>query len=208
MIHTIFFDLDNTIYSRHSGLLEAIGERINLYITDILHIHKDEVPAIRQYCRKYYGTSLQGLKNLYQIDESEFLSFVHDVNLSKILSDNGKLSELLDSIPQRKMIFTNSDAAHANRVLNFFGVKSYFDLVIDVLSLQPHVKPHPKAFEKALSISGIDSPDGCMFIDDMIENVVQGQKSGFLSILVGEPNENLLNIPDIYMLPDFLKSLN
>jgi len=208
MIHTIFFDLDNTIYSRHSGLWEAIGERINLYITDILHIHKDEVPAIRQYCRKYYGTSLQGLKSLYQIDEAEFLSFVHDVNLSKILSNNGKLSELLDSIPQRKMIFTNSDAAHANRVLNFFGVKSYFDLVIDVLSLQPYVKPHPKAFEKALSISGIASPDGCMFIDDLIENVLQGQKTGFLSILVGEPNENLLNIPDIYMLPDVLKSLN
>jgi pyrimidine 5'-nucleotidase len=207
MMHTIFFDLDNTIYSRDCGLLEAIGERINLYITDILHIQKDEVPAIRQYCRKIYGTSLQGLKSLYQIDEVEFLSFVHDVDLSKILSDDGKLSELLTSIPQRKMIFTNSDAAHANRVLDFLGVRSYFDRIIDVLSLKPYVKPHPQAFEKALSISGLTTPDGCIFIDDMIENVEQGRMMGFLSILVGKSNENILNIPDIYMLPNFLESL-
>jgi len=207
MIHTIFFDLDNTIYPRKTGLWAAISERINLYITDILHIHKDEVPAIRQYCRRNYGTSLQGLKSLYQIDEAEFLSFVHDVNLSNVLSDDGKLLKLMNSIPQNKIIFTNADAAHANRVLNFFGIKSNFDLVIDVLSLQPYVKPHPKAFEKALSISGLASPDGCIFIDDMIENVEQGQKMGFLSILVGESDENFPSIPDIHMLPDFLKSL-
>lgn len=208
MMHTIFFDLDNTIYSRNTGLWEAISKRINLYITDILHIHKDEVPAIRQYCRDNYGTSLQGLKSLYQLDEAEFLSFVHDVDLSKILSDDGKLSELLTSIPQRKMIFTNSDTMHANRVLNFFGVRSYFDLIIDVLSLKPYVKPHPEAFEKALSLSGLTSPDGCIFIDDMIENVEQGRKMGFLSILVGESNENILNIPNIFLLPKLLGSLD
>jgi len=207
MIHTIFFDLDNTIYSRKTGLWAAISERINLYITDILHIHKDEVPAIRQYCRRNYGTSLLGLKSLYQIDEAEFLSFVHDVNLSNVLSDDGKLLKLMNSIPQNKIIFTNADAAHANRVLNFFGIKSNFDLVIDVLSIQPYVKPHSKAFEKALSISGLTSPDGCIFIDDMIENVEQGQKMGFLSIFVGESDEYFPSIPDIHMLPDFLKSL-
>jgi pyrimidine 5'-nucleotidase len=208
MLHTIFFDLDNTIYSRDSGLWEAIGERINLYITDILQIHKDEVPAIRHYCRQNYGTTLQGLKSLYQIDETEFLSYVHDVDLSKILSDNRNLSELLDSIPQRKIIFTNSDAPHANRVLEFLGVRSYFDQIVDVLSLNPYVKPHPEAFEKALSISGLTTTDGCIFIDDMIENVEQGHKMGFLSILVGESNENIPSIPDIFMLPKYLESLD
>jgi len=208
MMHTIFFDLDNTIYSRGNGLWDAIGERINLYITDILHIQKDEVPAIRRYCRKNFGTSLQGLKSLYQIDEAKFLSFVHDIDLSKILSKDGKLPELLSSIPLRKIIFTNSDAAHANRVLDFFGVKSYFDLVIDILSLNPYAKPHPEAFKKALSFSGLTTPDGCIFIDDMIENVEQGQKMGFFSILIGESNENILNIPDIFMLPNLLESLD
>ncbi|MCD6576966.1 MAG: pyrimidine 5'-nucleotidase [Anaerolineaceae bacterium] len=207
MLHTIFFDLDNTIYSRNSGLWEAISGRIDLYIKDILHIQKSKVPAIRQYCRENYGTSLQGLKSLYPIDEAEFLSFVHDIDLSKILYDDGKLAKLLSSISQRKKIFTNSDTAHANRVLDFFGVTVYFDQIIDVVSLKPYVKPQPEAFEKALLLSGLTSPDGCVFLDDMVENVKQGQKSGFLSILVGESNDNILNIPDIYMLPELLKSL-
>jgi len=207
MVHTIFFDLDNTIYPHDSGLWEEISNRINLYITDILRIHQDKVPAIRQYCQQNYGTSLQGLKSLYQIDEAEYLSFVHDIDLSKKLSDDGKLSELLNSIPLRKMVFTNSDVAHVNRVLDFFGVRPNFDQIIDVLSLRPYVKPQPEAFEKALSISGLTTPDGCIFIDDMIENVEQGQKMGFLSILVGNDNENIPYIPDIFMLPKFLESL-
>jgi pyrimidine 5'-nucleotidase len=189
-------------------LWEAIGDRINLYITEILHINKDEVPTIRHYCRENFGTTLQGLKSLYQIDETEFLSFVHDVELSQILSDDGNLAELLASIPLKKMIFTNSDAAHANRVLDFFGVSSYFDQIIDVLSMKPYVKPNPEAFEKALSITGLTTPDGCIFIDDMIENVEQGQKMGFLSILIGESHENIFSIPDIFMLPKLLESLD
>lgn len=207
MLHTIFFDLDNTLYSRDSGLWEAIGDRINLYIREILHVHKDELPAIRRYCRENYGTTLQGLKSLYQIDETEFLAFVHDVDLSKILHNDGKLLELLPSFPQRKIIFTNSDAAHANRVLDFFGIRHYFDQIIDVLLLKPYVKPQPEAYKKALSISGLSSTDGCVFIDDMIENVVQGQEMGFLSILVGDSNESIPNIPDIFTLPQFLESI-
>ena len=208
MPHTIFFDLDNTLYSRESGLWEAIGERINLFITDILHIPVEEVRGIRQYCRQNFATSLQGLKSLYQIDETEYLSFVHDIDLSKILFDDGNLSELLSSISQRKIIFTNSDAPHASRVLDFFGIRSHFDLIIDILSMGPYVKPHPQAFEKALSMAGLTSPEGCIFLDDMIENVEQGQKMGFISILVGDANEHVQHISDIFMLPDFLESLN
>ena len=69
------------------------------------------------------------------------------------------------------------------------------------------LKPQPESFKKALTISGLTSPDGCVFIDDMIENVMQGQKMGFLSILVGDSNESTLNIPDIFMLPQFLESV-
>jgi pyrimidine 5'-nucleotidase len=206
MIHTIFFDLDNTIYSRDSGLWEAIGNRINLYITDVLHIPEDQVYKIRQYCRDNYGTSLRGLKNLYEIDEEEYLAYVHDIDLSNILKDDGKLTKLFRLISQRKILFTNSDAAHAYRVLNFFNIRHHFDQIIDVISIKPYVKPQPEAFMKALSISNLSSPDGCMFIDDMIENIEQAKKLGFISILVGEPNEGYQHIPDIYMLPQILKS--
>ena len=208
MVHTIFFDLDNTLYSRDSGLWEAISERIDLYITEVLLINENKVGEIRDYCRQNYHTSLQGLRSLYQINESEYLAFVHDIDLSKTLTNDGRLTKMLASISQRKIIFTNSDSHHANRVLNFFGIRSHFDIIVDLLSLNPYHKPDPEAFEKALLLSGLHASKGCLFIDDMIENVEQGQKMGFLSILVGESTNNFQNIPNIFMLPEYLESLD
>jgi len=206
MLHTIFFDLDNTLYSRQSGIWEAIGDRINIYIRDKLNIDENEISSIRSYCRENHGSTLMGLKSLYEIDDLDYLSFVHDVDLSCILTDDGRLKDLLDSLPHRKLIFTNSDIFHAKRILNYFGVLEYFDHIIDVLTLIPYVKPQPKAYIKALSIAGLPSADGCVFVDDMIENVEQGDKQGFLSILVGEPINNTPSIPDIFELPELLKT--
>ena len=196
------------LYSRDCGLWEAISERIDLYITDVLQIDKSMVGEIREYCRQNYHTSLQGLKSLFQINESEYLNYVHDVNLNEILTNDGKLSKMLDSIAQRKILFTNSDSLHANRVLNFFGIRSYFDIIVDLLLLSPYHKPNPEAFDKALSLAGLDNPEGCGFVDDMIENVDQAQEMGFLSILVGEVTNNHHSIPDIFKLPEYLKKLD
>jgi len=208
MLHTIFFDLDNTLYPRDSGIWEAIGDRIDLYIKDKLHIDEIKIPAIRNYCRENHGTTLMGLKSLYDIDALDYLNFVHDVDLTTILVDDGQLKVLLDSLPQRKIIFTNSDKFHAKRVLNYFGVLGIFDEIIDVLTTIPYVKPQPEAFTKALSTVGLSSAEGCVFIDDMIENVEQGNEQGFLSILIGDPNEGFHSISDIFELPDLLKTLS
>lgn len=208
MMHTIFFDLDNTLYSKESGIWEAISERIDLYIKTILKIDESKVHEVRAFCRQNYATSLQGLKSLYQINENEYLTFVHDVDLSKISSNDKKLPEMLATFPQRKIIFTNSDILHTNKVLDVLGVRSYFELVIDILSLKPFVKPNEEAFFKALSLSGLNSSEGCVFVDDMIENIEQANDMGFLSILVGKSKDGHLSIPDIFKLPDLLSSLN
>jgi putative hydrolase of the HAD superfamily len=208
MLHTIFFDLDNTLYSKECGIWEAISERIDLYINTILNIDEGIVHEVRAFCRQNYPTSLQGLKSLYQINENEYLAFVHDVDLSKIISNDKKLPDMLATFPQRKIVFTNSDLLHTNKVLDALGVRPYFDLVIDIMSMKPFVKPHEEAFNKALSLSGLNSSEGCVFVDDLIENVEQASTMGFLSILIGERNDGYINIPDIFGLPDLLSSLN
>ena len=207
MIHTIFFDLDNTIYSRDSGVWEEINKRINSYITDVLLIPGNQVFKIRRYCRENFGTSLKGLKSLYEIDEEEYLAYVHDIDLSNILENDGKLTKLFQSISQRKILFTNSDAAHAYRVLDYFGIRHYFDQIIDLILLNPFVKPQPEAFTKALSISNLPTADGCMFIDDMIENIEQAIQLGFTSILVGDAADGILHMPDIFSLPKIMTSM-
>ncbi len=211
MIHTIFFDLDNTLYSRHSGVWEAIGDRINLFMTDVLNIPEKDVTPLRNKFRDEFGTTLMGMQSMFEVEEMAYLEFVHDVDLDAMLEDDGKLRELISAIPQRKIIFTNSDQAHARRVLNFFHVEHYFELIVDLIAMKPHIKPQPQAYQIALSLAGLESPDGCMFIDDMLENVEGASRAGFLSVYIGDNHtnqDNNLTMQDIFELPKLLRSVS
>ena len=69
MLHTIFFDLDNTLYSRDCGVWEAINDRINLYIETILQINKNAESLIID-SKEYFINNLLGQKNdLKKIEE-------------------------------------------------------------------------------------------------------------------------------------------
>jgi putative hydrolase of the HAD superfamily len=205
MIHTIFFDLDNTLYSRNSGVWEAIGERINLFMTKILHIPEQDILPLRKKFWDEFNTTLMGLQSMFDVDEMEYLDFVHDVDLTAILSDDGQLRQMLSAIPQNKIIFTNSDRAHASRVLSLLEVEDLFERIVDIIAMKPFVKPQPQAYQIALQLAGLETPEGCMFIDDLIENVEQASETGFLSVFVGQTNENYHAINDIFELPKFLE---
>jgi len=204
MIHTIFFDLDNTLYSRKSGIWEAIGSRINLFMLEVMHIPEQEVRPLRTRFKNEFGTTLGGLQSLFDVNEREYLDYVHDVNLAAMLTDDGRLGEMLSKIPQRKIIFTNSDSAHTKRVLDFFHIAHHFEMIIDLIAMRPYVKPQPEAYRIALDQACLESPDGCMFIDDLLENVAQAQIEGFKAIYVGDFSADYPYIKDIYGLPGIL----
>ena len=206
MYHTLFFDLDNTLYPKNSGLWEAIGARINLYLQDFMKMAPEEIANFREYCHKNYGTTLQGLKNTMEVDEDHYLSFVHDVELSKFLDKDKHVANTLESLPQRKIVFTNSDKKHAGRVLQYLEINHLFDQTIDVQMTEPYVKPHQKSYKKALELAGYQSSEGCVFIDDMLPNVVSADELGFFSILIGddENSDYPHQIDDIDQLPELL----
>jgi len=60
-IHTLFFDLDNTLYPKSSGLMDAIRNRIIDYMRDEMKLDNEEISSIREYSLKRYGTTLVGL---------------------------------------------------------------------------------------------------------------------------------------------------
>jgi pyrimidine 5'-nucleotidase len=206
MYSTLFFDLDNTLYPADSGLWEAIGERIESFLKNEIKMQEEEISAFRQHCREKYGTALQGLKHLYQVDDAYYLKYVHDVDISKYLEPDGRLTALLDALPQRKIVLTNSDSNHARNVLTYLGIESYFEMVIDVNRLSPYVKPQRESFIKALELAGLDSAGGCVFMDDHLPSVQNAAEIGFLSILVGQARESdyPYQIADIYRLPEIL----
>jgi pyrimidine 5'-nucleotidase len=206
MYHTLFFDLDNTLYPADSGIWETIGARINEFVLEITDMGEDEVTEFRDHCRETYGTTLKGLKKKYNVEDQQYLEYVHDIDLSKYLVNDGRLRKMIDALPQRKIIFTNSDEKHARRVLRFMDIEEYFELIIDVVKLEPYVKPQKESFQLALELADLSTTEGCVFIDDMHSNVASASEMGFFSILVSRQRDTDYphQIGDIYELPNLL----
>src|SRR5512143_2740956 len=132
MLRYILFDLDNTLYPASCGLWEAIGHRINLYMTERLGIPAEEVSATRVNYLNAFGTTLNALRHYYGIDADEFLAFVHDLPLSRYIARDPALDSMLTTMGLRKVVFTNSDLPHARRVLSTLGVEHHFEQIIDI----------------------------------------------------------------------------
>jgi putative hydrolase of the HAD superfamily len=207
---TIFFDLDDTLYPPSSGVWDAIGERINLYMCQRVGISPDEVTALREHLYHTYGTTLRGLTLTRGIDPRDYLAFVHDIPLQDYLTPDPSLPPLLKSIALRKVIFTNADRAHARRVLSILGVEDCFDQIIDVLDVAPYCKPMTEAFLQALELAGVSSPAEAIFIDDAPHNLRAARAMGFYTIRMGNSSADgccHAVIQTLHDLPALLLSL-
>ena len=182
---TIFFDLDDTIYPASSGLWEAIKGRINLYMHDHLGIPWDEIPSLRQQYYEAYGTTLRGLEIHHGVNKNDYLFYVHDLPLTDYIGPDAELRAVLERLPARKLIFTNADAAHAQRVLSILQVDDCFDGIVDVNVLYPYSKPQAEAFQIALRIASESDPHHCALIDDLPRTTRAARDLGFFTILSG-----------------------
>ena len=182
---TLFFDVDDTLYPAECGLWEEIKKRISLYMHERLHLSWEEIPARREKYFLEYGTTLRGLQQDFDIDEEDYLAYVHDLPLRAYLSPDLRLRTVLEALPQRKFIFTNADAAHARRVLSVMQLEDCFEAIYDVHALAPFVKPHPDAFRKAMQLAGESNPRRCVMIDDIPRTTRAAREVGFFSILKG-----------------------
>jgi pyrimidine 5'-nucleotidase len=207
---TILLDLDDTLYERGNGLWDAIRDRMSEYIHIKLNIPIELVPNLRKTYYETYGTTLRGLQIHHHVDADDYLAFVHDLPLSEYIQPDAELVNLLNSLPQRKYIFTNSDAAHAKRVLQILGALECIDGIIDVRALEFACKPEPIAIQKALIIAGVMNPALCIYFDDIANNLTIAKDMGIFTILVGTNQTHpsaCLTIKNIKALPEAMPEL-
>jgi putative hydrolase of the HAD superfamily len=206
MYTTIFFDLDDTLYPASSGMWDAIRERIDLYIHLRLNISWDVIPSLRHHLFSTYGTTMRGLQADYQINEEDFLAFVHDVPLNKYLHPNLFIRKILQKYPQKKVIFTNADTNHARRVTRFLGIEDCFDLIVDIKAIAPYCKPMPESFKIAMSNAGEIDPAKCVMIDDLLSNLSAAHSLGLFPIKVGRQHndgngyacvDSIIDLPEV-----------
>ncbi len=124
-ITTLIFDLDDTLYPTTTGIWSLIRDRIEAFMINKLNYSPQNVSEVRSNLFHEYGTTLRGLQSLHNINTEDYLKFVHDIPVTKLLSPNNKLREILDLYPQRKVIFTNADRWHADSILKALEVREF-----------------------------------------------------------------------------------
>ncbi|KAG8663656.1 uncharacterized protein C24B11.05 [Manihot esculenta] len=137
----LLFDMDDTLYPLSLGLNLACRKNIEEFMLHHLHIEESQVPRMCLELYREYGTTMAGLKALgYEFDDDEFHAFAHGRLPYEKLKPDAVLRNLLLSIPQRKIIFTNADKVHAAEVLKRLGLEDCFEGVICYETLNPPVE--------------------------------------------------------------------
>ncbi|XP_004486990.1 uncharacterized protein C24B11.05-like [Cicer arietinum] len=132
----LLFDLDDTLYPLSSGLSGHVTKNIQEYMLQKLGIQEDQVPELCVSLYKTYGTTMAGLKAIgYDFDYDDFHGFVHGKLPYNMLKPDPVLRGILLSLPLPKIVFTNSDEAHANRVLQRLGLEDCFERIISFETL-------------------------------------------------------------------------
>ena len=184
MITTLIFDLDETLYPRNAGLMQEIGARILRYSIERLGLADEPARLQKQDYFQRYGTTLRGfIVERPDVDPEDYLRFVHDIDLTAYLRPHPALTEMLRSLPQRKVIFTNAPIEHARSVLKILGCADQFERIIDVRAVHFVSKPDPRAYERVLELIKARG-DECVLIEDNARNLRPATALGMTTILV------------------------
>jgi putative hydrolase of the HAD superfamily len=208
---TLFFDLDDTLYPCSSGLWGAIRDRMGRYMAERIGLPEAQIPSMRRHYFETYGTTLRGLQKHHHVDTDEYLAYVHDLPLEQYIQPDPALHALLSSLPQRRYIFTNADAAHARRVMQVLGVGDCFERIIDIRAIDFACKPEPVAYMRALALAGDPEPQKCVLLDDSPTNLAPARQLGFTTIMINpEPASNpaaTYRVGSLLELPQVLPAL-
>ncbi|KAL6841923.1 hypothetical protein ACP4OV_028435 [Aristida adscensionis] len=146
----LLFDMDDTLYPLSLGINLACRKNIQDYMLNKLQIEESQVPKMCLDLYKEHGTTMAGLKVLgYDFDYDDFHACVHGPLPYEKLKPDPVLRQLLLSLPQRKIIFTNSDKAHAARVLEKLGLEDCFEGIICFETLNPSTEGDANAQKNA-----------------------------------------------------------
>jgi putative hydrolase of the HAD superfamily len=205
----ILFDLDETIYPKESGLMDVIDGRILLFMTQKVGIPADDAPTKKRIYYQQYGTTLRGLIEEHHIDPLEYLHFVYDINPRDFFGPSPPLNYMLQNMPLSKVIFTNADAAHSERVLGALQVRAHFEMIIDIQAINFKSKPDPLAYKRALEILNV-SGASCIMVDDKPRNLIPARDLGMTTILVGDDCNSIAidyTVPTVFHVENILKKL-
>jgi putative hydrolase of the HAD superfamily len=202
------FDLDNTLYPVEAEFMGLIEKRMTAFVARETGLPYEAAHALQKRYLHEHGTTLAGLMAHHEIDPERFLNEVHDVSMDGLVADPA-LDAALGRLPGRRLVFTNGDAGHADRVLKKLGIAHHFEAVFHITSADYIPKPQPEAFARMIRAHEVD-PRVTAFFEDSERNLAPAAALGMTTVLVG-PHAEASSAPHVHHrarhLAPFLQTL-
>ena len=176
------FDLDNTLYSGNTRVFEQVDKKMTEYISKKLKVEKEEAKKIQKNYFHEYNTTLNGMIKNHKINADEFLEFVHDIDIDFLQKDL-KLSEEIEKLGGKKIIFTNGSRKHALNVTKRIGIDQHFDDIFDIVDCNFIPKPSIEPYKKLVEKHKID-PKLCVLVEDIARNLKPAYEMGMKTVWI------------------------
>ena len=183
LIDTWLFDLDNTLYPEESGFMRQVESRMTAFVMKVTGLERDAAFDLQKKYLAEHGLTLGGLMRHHGVDPADFHALFHDLSLDAQAHDPALLVALA-RLPGRRLIFTNADGLHAERVLSHLGLTHLFDEVFHIHSFGFAPKPDPLGFLRMIEGHGLD-PAATAFFEDSERNLKPAHDLGMTTVLVG-----------------------
>lgn len=182
-VDTWLFDLDNTLYPAESGFMAEIVVRMTDFVEKVTGLPRDEAFRLQKAYLAEHGLTLKGMMLNHGVDPADFHAIFHDMSLEALAHDPDLLAAL-ERLPGRRLIFTNADEVHAERVLKHLGLRDLFDDVFHIASFDFAPKPDPLGFQRMIDAHSLD-PQATSFFEDSEKNLKPAADLGMTTVLVG-----------------------
>jgi len=182
-VDTWLFDLDNTLYPHECGLTRQVDARMTEVVAALTGLPAAEADALRERYLSEHGLTLRGLMLHHGVDPLAFNALFHDISLES-LTEDAALAAALARLPGRRLIFTNADEVHAQRVTARLGLAGLFDGVFHIVSAGFAPKPEPACFARLIAAHAV-RPEATAFFDDRAVNLAPAAELGMTTVLVG-----------------------
>jgi putative hydrolase of the HAD superfamily len=182
-VDTWLFDLDNTLYPLECGLAAQVDARLTQFMIELTGLPPAEALALQKRYLEEHGLTLIGLMKHHDVEPTGFNARFHDLPLGALTRDE-RLVSAIARLPGRRLIFTNADDVHTQRVLEALGLDHLFDDVFHLISAGYEPKPRAAAFERLIAAHDI-CPASTAFFEDRAVNLAPAAELGMTTVLVG-----------------------
>ncbi len=178
-------DMDDTIYSASAGMFLQIDGAMTRFIEKHLNLPYDKADSLRMHYWVRYGVTYYGLWKHHGIDPHTFLDATHQVNTAEIRT-TGDTRKAIESLPGKKILFTNAPNCFADAVLDKLHLRGLFDKEYraEDMSVFGHWRPKPSAqmFRHLIARLGVKPNEVCL-VDDSLKNLHIAKQCGMQTVL-------------------------